>query len=154
MVVGVSTCRISSSGGGSSLDGSGSHTEFLAQWVASSSSCSDNSSNSINGGVGNSGSSGSSSSSGNMGGSDDGTTTTTITTATTTTRATTSSSNIWLVSWCFESSQPQGIISGLKTRSLSYSARMLLNVNHNFSATQLKHFTKRSQLSGSCGRRN
>ena len=48
------------------------------------------------------------------------------------------------VSWCFEPSQPVGIISGLKTNSipsLSYSAHQSFNTNHNVSKTQVTYFT-------------
>ena len=45
-----------------------------------------------------------------------------------------------LVSWCFESSQPLGIISGLKKKelnpSLSYSAQESFNTNHTTSVAQ------------------
>ena len=50
-----------------------------------------------------------------------------------------------LVSWCFEPSQPLGIVSRLKTDfnpSLSYLANKSFNANHNISAAQIKYFTQ------------
>ena len=50
----------------------------------------------------------------------------------------------WVVSWCFERSQPLGITSGLKTNSspsLSYFAHKSFKTNHNFSTAQLKFST-------------
>ena len=49
-----------------------------------------------------------------------------------------------LVSWCFEPSQPLGIISKLNTNfnpSFSFSAHKLFTTNHNTSAAQFKDFT-------------
>ena len=46
----------------------------------------------------------------------------------------------WLVSWCFEPSQPLGVTSGLNTNSdlfLSYSAHESPNIDHNISTAQL-----------------
>ena len=48
-----------------------------------------------------------------------------------------------LVSWCFQCSQPLGIISRLKTMfypSLSYSVHKTIKTNHNISTAQLEYF--------------
>ena len=46
----------------------------------------------------------------------------------------------WLVSWCFEPSQPLGVTSGLNTKfglSLSYSAHKSPDIDHNIPTAQL-----------------
>ena len=54
-----------------------------------------------------------------------------------------------LVSWCFEPSQPLGVTLGLNTNpnlSVSYSAHKSFNINHNISTAHLVKHTHSKKI--------